>query len=71
MCHLFLVAKYYCGKNWKPADECSYLSSSRQIRRRQHLIHLGLEQHYFLLTSFFSTCQDGQEGLISRGKITV
>jgi hypothetical protein len=25
----------------------------------------------YLLTSFFSTCQDGQEGLISRGKIIV
>jgi hypothetical protein len=25
----------------------------------------------YLLTSFFGTCQDGQKGLINRGKVTV
>jgi uncharacterized protein YlxW (UPF0749 family) len=54
---------------------------ARQVELEQHLanaeeyndnLHEEVHQlHNQLLTSFFGTCQDGQEGLISRGKITV
>jgi hypothetical protein len=49
----------------------AFSRGTNQAMMRHIVLRIKSLVEVTLLTLFFSTCQDGQEGLISRGKIIV